>query len=113
MDAGVGMEDTSNMSKTKTLISAGILLVTATAGAIWHFAPMDLALANQEKIAMMDAKDRLEVWEDRLYELEDRCVDKRTDEWLCSISQRAKHSHIKREIKLLEKELGIEEKEEL
>jgi hypothetical protein len=73
---------------------------------------MELALANQEQIAMMGAKDQLEVWEGRKYELEDRCVDKQTDEWLCSMTQRAKYDHIKREIKLLEMKLFPAPKEE-
>lgn len=96
------------VSNWKTLATLVVFIVTATAGAIWHFAPMDLALANQEKIAMMDQKGQLEVWEDRRYEMEERCVDPRTDEWLCTLAARGKYDHILREIKLLEKQLGLE-----
>ena len=96
----------------KAMIGASVLLVTATAGAVMYFAPMTLAIANQEKIAMMDAKGQLEIWEDRKYEIEERCIDKRTDEWLCSMSYRAKYDHINREILLLEEKLGIKQGED-
>lgn len=96
------------MGNLKLYISIIIMVVGATTTAIWHFAPMDLALANQEKIAMLDAKGELSVWEDRKWELWDKCVDPKTDKWICSDDTKRKYDKILLEIELLRKKLGLD-----
>jgi hypothetical protein len=92
----------------KILLGIAISIVVSTSGAITYFAPMSMAKANQEQIAMLDAKGQLDVWESRKYEIADDCIDKKTDEWICSMEQKAKYEHVLREIYLLEEKLGIE-----
>lgn len=100
------------------IIGLVILTATATAGAIVYFADKDMVQevkadvkGNAEQIVMMREQDKFEIFMDRLTEIEDDCLDRKTGDWLCTEDEHRKYNKLKLHIEMLKKELGIEELE--
>ena len=99
----------------KALISLIVLIVPATAGAIWHFAPVSYAdkilaktEANTVQIAMMSESQQLKWMQSELNEDERRCVEKKTDEWLCSEKKKDQYDMMILDINILRLKLGLD-----
>ena len=97
-----------NWKEYKVLIGLCIFLITSTAAAIWHFAPMTLAQANQEQIAMMSESQQLKWMQSEFYEERRDCVEKKTDEWQCSEDRRMEYRNMLLDINILRLKLGLE-----
>ena len=100
------------------LVGLVILTASATAGAMVYFADKDMVQVvrasvkdNAEEIAMMKESDKLSIYLDRLTEIENDCLDRKTDEWLCSDEKHQKYMKLKVHTKKLMKDLGIEDLE--
>ena len=96
-----------DLKPIQIILSAVILLISSTVGAIVYFTPMGYAETTRQMVVELDLKGQLSYYEQQAWEYRKNCMDMKTGTWLCTPDDRFMYDKILIEIEILKNKLGI------